>query len=292
MKVLVTGGSGFIGRNLHEGLASEFEMYAPGHAELDLLDTGAVDRFFRSRDIDVVIHCATRPGHRKVRDTSSLLYDNTRMFLNLVRNVCRFRKMILFTSGAVYDERHYLPKMRERYFDTHVPVDDTGYSKYLCAKCAELLPGVVELRPFGVFGKYEDWQIRFISNLICKALHGLPLTMRRNRRFDFLAIDDLVRIVRHFILHDPMYKAYNLTPDSPVELSHLAEMILEESGRDLDIVIEQPGMGAEYSGDNSRLRREIKDLSLASLRESVHDLYRWYEERSGCIEKEKLLVEF
>jgi dTDP-4-dehydrorhamnose reductase len=49
MKVLVTGASGFIGRNLREGLSREFEVHAPVHAELELLDTAAVERFLRSR---------------------------------------------------------------------------------------------------------------------------------------------------------------------------------------------------------------------------------------------------
>jgi UDP-glucose 4-epimerase len=149
----------------------------------------------------------------------------------------------------------------------------------------------VELRPFGVFGKYEDWQIRFISNLICKALFGLPLTMRMNRRFDYLSVDDLVRIVRHFILHDPEHDAYNLTPDASLELMSLACMVREASGRDLDILVDQPGMGVEYSGDNTRLRREMKGLDLKDPREAILDLYRWYEGRKEKIDREKLLVE-
>jgi UDP-glucose 4-epimerase len=291
MNVLITGAGGFIGRNLKEGLSRELEVHAPSHGELELLDTASVERFFRSRSIDVVVHCATRPGHRKVRDTSDLVCCNTRMFLNLARNAGRFRKMVLLTSGAVYDQRHYLPGMKEEYFDAHVPEDGTGYSKYLCAKYAQALPRTVELRPFGVYGKYEDWQIRFISNLICKALHDLPLTMRQNRRFDYLYIDDLVRIVRHFILNDPVYKAYNVTPGSPVELAGLAAMVREESGRDLEIVVDRPGMGVEYSGDNTRLRREMKGLAFTGPREAIRELFRWYGEHRETIEKEKLLVE-
>ncbi len=41
MRVLVTGASGFIGRNLKEQLAPEFEVLAPDHGVLDLLDEDA-----------------------------------------------------------------------------------------------------------------------------------------------------------------------------------------------------------------------------------------------------------
>jgi UDP-glucose 4-epimerase len=291
MKLLITGGSGFIGRNLAEGLAGEFEVLSPTHGELELLDTQAVERFFRENEVEVVIHSATRPGHRKVKDTSDLVSCNTRMLLNLIRNSGRYRRMILLTSGAVYDSRHYIPRMKEEYFDTHVPADDAGFSKYVCSKISELSGKVVELRPFGVFGKYEDWQIRFISNMICKALYGLPLTMKQNRGFDYIYIDDLVRVIRYFIDHDSRYKAYNVTPDCSVELESLARMVLEIHGKPLGIVVDQPGMGPEYTGDNSRLRQEIDGLSFTDHREAVHRLYRWYEANLHSIEREKLLID-
>jgi nucleoside-diphosphate-sugar epimerase len=56
MRVLVTGGSGFIGRNLIEYLARAHEVLAPTHAELDLTDPGALDRWFREHEVDVVVH--------------------------------------------------------------------------------------------------------------------------------------------------------------------------------------------------------------------------------------------
>jgi nucleoside-diphosphate-sugar epimerase len=46
MRVLVTGGSDFIGRNLIERLARTHEVLAPTHTELDLADPGALDRWF------------------------------------------------------------------------------------------------------------------------------------------------------------------------------------------------------------------------------------------------------
>ena len=42
MKILLTGSSGFIGRNLKEKLSVQFDMYCPNRKELDLLKTEAV----------------------------------------------------------------------------------------------------------------------------------------------------------------------------------------------------------------------------------------------------------
>lgn len=290
MIVLITGGSGFIGRNLKEQLAPEFEILAPTHGELELLDEDAVAHFFRDHRINVVIHSAIKPGHRAAHDPTNLVFSNTRMFFNLMRNAERFNKLIFLSSGAVYDMRHYQPKMKEDYFDAHVPADETGFSKYICAKYAALSDKVIELRPFGVFGKYENWQIRFVSNMICKALFDLPLTMHQNRRFDYVYIDDLVAVIRYFLLNEPKYNVYNVTPDSAVELLTLAQKVIKLSGKALEVRVEQDGMGLEYSGDNGRLRDELPDLVFTSYTKAIRELYAWYETNKHAVDREFLLT--
>jgi|WetSurMetagenome_2_1015567.scaffolds.fasta_scaffold02534_6 UDP-glucose 4-epimerase len=291
MKVLVTGARGFIGRNLVEQLGSAYEILAPTRAELDLLDEDAVSGFLRRRTPDVVVHCATKPGHRNAPDPRGLVYDNTRMFFNLARCEDLFGRLVVLTSGAVYDERHYRPKMPEAYFDAHVPVDETGYSKSVVARHAARLARTVELRPFGVFGKYEDWEIRFISNAICKTLFDLPITLRQDRFFDYVFVDDLVRVVRHFIEYDASEKAYNVTPDRAVSLSDVARKVLEVSGKDLPVVIGLDGLGTEYSGNNSRLKAEVPGFPFTPLEEAVRTLYGWYAENRGMIRRDLLLVD-
>ncbi len=289
MIVFITGGSGFIGRNLVEKLGDDYEILAPSHKELELLDEEAVQDFIRKYRVDVVVHCAIKPGHRNAPDPTNLVYPNTRIFFNLARNADRLRKMIWLSSGAVYDQRHYRPKMNEDYFDVHVPVDETGFYKYVCAKYAQVYPRVLELRPFGVFGPHEDWEIRFISNAICKTLFDLPITLRQNRRFDYLYVDDLVRVIRYFIENDGSYGAYNVTPDQAIELKTLAEKVRGRSGKDLEIKISLPGMGVEYSGSNERLREQIPGLQWTGIDEAISRLYEWYQARRPLIRREALL---
>jgi len=291
-RILVTGGSGFIGRNLLESpLAKKHELVAPRHAELELLDEDAVAGYLRDGHFDVVLHSATKPGHRNAKEPGKVFYENTRMFFNLARNAAHFKKMLVIGSGAIYDMRHYRPKMREEYFDTHVPADEHGLCKYVCGKYIEKADNITDLRVFGIYGKYEDYAIRFISNMICKALFDLPLTVKQNKRFDYICCEDLVPVLEHFILNDPAHKAYNVTPDRSIELLELARLVLRTAGKDLPIKTAQLGLGAEYSGDNARLKGEVKGLTFTPPEDAVKKLYSWYSANKNSIDRELLLTD-
>lgn len=292
MTVLLTGGSGFIGSNVLEALSGRYRILAPRSRELDLADDGAVRAFFKANRVEAVIHSAVRPGHRNAADPSRQLYLNARMFFNLVSNLSGVERFILLGSGSEYDLRRDLVKVREEDFGGGLPLDDGGFSKYIASSFIDLNPGkMVNLRLFGVFGRHEDYAIRFISNAICKALFGLPITLRQNRRFDYLYIDDLMPVLEHALENRMAHTAYNVTPDRSVELLEIARMVRARSGRELPIRVAQPGLGAEYSGENARLRGEIPSLRFTALEEAIDRLYGWYERHLDSIDREQLLVD-
>lgn len=291
MKILITGGSGFIGRNLSEGLSEKYEVLAPTHSQLELLNDEAIQNFLKKSQVDIIIHAAVCPGHRNAKTPANQLFNNCRMFFNLARNSNLFQKMIILSSGLVYDQRYYQPKMREEYFNEHVPIDEGGFSKYIIAKYIENSDKIIELRIFGIFGKYEDYSIRFISNMICKTLFDLPLTMKQNRKFDYIYINDLIPIVDYFINNRAKFRAYNVTPDKSVELSTLAEKVKRISGKNLPIIIAKSGMGVEYSGEDFRLRQEIGDIQFMPIDQAIGELYEWYAKNQNMIDRNGLMVD-
>jgi GDP-L-fucose synthase len=213
------------------------------------------------------------------------------MFFNLVRCSPLYGKMIVLSSGAAYDIRCDLNKVPEDFFDRNVPIDEHGFFRYVSGKYIELAENIVELRIFSIFGKYEDYAIRFISNAICKAVFDLPITLRQNRLFDYLYVNDFPAVLDHFILNHARHKAYNVTPDRAIELYALAEKVREISGKDLPILVGEPGIGLAYSGDNRRLRQEIPDLSLTPIDEALRELYAWYAENRRLINRDFLLFD-
>jgi hypothetical protein len=76
MKILITGGKGYIAKSIYNTLWDSYHIIAPGRDELDLTDKSSVDKFFENKQFDVVIHTAIKGGSRLVEDDESVSFWN------------------------------------------------------------------------------------------------------------------------------------------------------------------------------------------------------------------------
>ena len=278
MKILLTGSSGFIGRNLKEAYQDRYDLYTPSHRDLDLLDEEAIMEYLRLNRFDVVIHTANTNEVVRPELAPQILDRNLRMFCNLFRCRDQFGKMLYFGSGAEYDKAHYISEMPESYFGTHIPTDPYGFSKYIMSELTGKTNNIYDLRLFGVFGRHEEWRRRFISNMIYQASVSDELRMDRNMYFDYLYVDDLAVILEWFISHEPKYQHYNVCSGQPVTLLSLAEIVKEEMASDARIIKAGEDWKSAYTGDNTRLITEYGELSLTPMREAIREMIAFYRE--------------
>lgn len=289
MNIFITGANGFAGTHLKAYLSSKkYTLLTPSHKELDLLDNNSVDNFFKTNKIDIVINTALVGGSRKEEHEESALDNNLRMFFNLLRNKKRFKKMIHCGSGAEYDKRFPIVKVKEDDFDKRVPVDEYGFSKYLCSKYIEQTEDIVCLRIFALFGIGEKYQYRFISNAICRNIFDLPITMRQNVYFDYFNINDFVKIVEHFIENKAKHKFYNIGSGRRINLKTIAKIINKIADKKSEIIIGKEGLNNEYTCSNERLISEIPDFKFTEMEDSVRELYVYYKKNKDKIDKESL----
>ncbi len=278
-RILVTGGTGFIGRNLQEQLQDRYAVVAPPSSRLNLLNSEEVSRFISKHSFDTVIHCATHNATvTSTKDRSLVLSSNIRMFINIARLNRQYRRMIYFGSAAEYHKENIPLNVSEDFFDTFVPETDYGFSKYLMARYAADSGNIYDLRLFGVYGKYEDWRIRFISNAIVNVMHDRDIRIRQNALFDYLFIDDLALIVDRFIRQKELkHHAYNVCTGEACELTAIAAMILAITKSKRTIVVEHKGFKPPLVGDNTRLKHEIGHVRFTPLEQGIETLWRWYK---------------
>lgn len=279
-KVLITGGSGFIGKNLVESLEGSYQVCAPSSHELDLLDTEKTQRYLEEQSFDTIIHCANTNNTRYNREGVSdyhILNRNLRIYWNLARCEELYNKMYYFGTGAEFDSEHYIPVMREEYFGTFIPQDAYGFSKYIMNQNTRRSKKIFNLRLFGVYGKYEDWNRRFISNNICRILKGLDISINQDMVFDYLYIEDLCNMMPWFIDNIPIHHDYNVCTGVPVCLSEIAELLQSKWDKPVAIQIKEGGKKPPYIGNNERLINEIGNLKFTDISIGMDVLIEYYQ---------------
>jgi len=295
-KILITGGNGFIAKSLYEYLSNVYfeplksNVICLNRQGLDLLDTKKVADYLKKEKFDVVIHTANHDAVPSFTDKmrSDVLDINLRMFSNL--SSCRehYGKMLYFGSGAEAGRENWVPKMTEEYIEEFVPKDPYGYSKHIMNKKAKDSSNIYNLRLFGLYGKFDDWRYRFIPNACCKAVLGMPITLKKDALFDYLYISDLARIVHWFIENTPKYHSYNICSAEVSSYKELGQKVIKFSRKDLDLETLEEGEGIEYSGDNFRLLQE-KHFTFVPTGVAIADLYKWYDRHHSIIVKEDFL---
>ncbi|MVX62331.1 NAD-dependent epimerase/dehydratase family protein [Clostridium chromiireducens] len=287
IKIFLTGKTSFIGKNLLEYLCNfknEYSIYAPSHAELDLVDEEAVGNVLRHGNFDVVIHAAM---YNKIFDSPDMLSESLRIFYNLEKYNKLYGKMYYFGSGAEFDKTLDIINVKEEEFGRSVPKNYYGFAKYIMQKYTQSSNNIYNLRLFGVYGRYEHWQTKFISNACCRALFDLPITITQNALFDYIYIEDLCKIVRELLVIAPMYHDYNICSGRKIDLYSLAQKVVDISGKELDIIVAREGFKREYTASNERMIKEV-NCELTDIDAGIARLYSWYEHNKHSICKNKL----
>ena len=272
MKVLIIGGTGFIGKHLknHFNKSFKFTTLSPTRKDLNLVDFNSCFNYLKSHKPDIVIHSAVNIAS---------VQDSIAMFFNIVRCHRFFGRLINLGSGGEYNPSLYTAMMTEDKSVESFP--DNGYflSKFVQGREIEYGPidNLMNLRLFGVYGEFEDYSRRFISNNICRVLSGLPISMNRDMKFDYIYMNDLCFIIEKVILKsDFKYKTYNVCSGKPVKLSDLAKIIKDVMSVNDDIIIKNSGLNPEYSGDSTKIQLEMGQFDLMPHSSSILNMVNYF----------------
>ena len=269
MKIFLTGSGGFIGRNILESLGDKYEFIHPRSRELNLMDDNAVNDFVKSTKPDLIIHSASA-GVRITPDATrdDVAVPNIKMFDNLARHVSKKCPMIVFGSGAEYDKSRPLESVSESDFGKSIPNDPYGYSKYMISKQIESMDNVLNMRIFGIYGKYEN-PTRFTSYAVSQNIRHLPIEINQNVVFQFLYINDFCNILDWFIKNRPGERFVNVCPDEKITLVELSNIVNQNSEYKSEIIVKTPGLNREYTGSNAKLHNIMPNLNFTTYKKGL-----------------------
>ena len=131
---------------------------------------------------------------------------------------------------------------------------------------------ILNLRLFGIYGLGED-KSRVTSCIVNSNIAKEPIILNQNVKFDFIYIDDFCRIVEYFLNNSTNEKFINVSPTESIEIIDLAKIVNDFSDYKSEIIVKNPGMNREYTGDNAKLLSIIKDFSFTSYKEGMKKFY-------------------
>lgn len=290
MRILVTGGAGFIGSHLSERLLREGheiavlddlnDFYSPAlkrrnldavmsagpcrFVHGDICDPGLVDSIFSGFRPAAVVHIAARAGVRPSLE-QPLLYERvnvggTAVLLDAARRAGCSR-FVLASSSSVYGVANRVPFSED---DTsNLPISPYAATKLAAEKFCYTyshLYGIktVCLRFFTVYGPRQrpDLAIRKFMERI-EAGQPIPLFGDGTMGRDYTFIDDIVEGVTASLSLDTAYDIINLGNSSPVGLLDMVRTIESVLGRRavIDWKPDQPGDVPITFADTSKARR-------------------------------------
>ena len=310
MRILVTGGAGFIGSHLvekllaggdqvailddfndyydprikHENIASVARDLAIH--QVDLRDAAAVRNLFHREKFYVIVHLAARAGVRPSIAHPQLYYDtNVAGTLHLLEaaHMTGVGRFVFASSSSVYGICKTLPFSEDFHLtQTISPYAATKIAgEFLCSTYAHLYQiRTVALRYFTVYGPRQRPDLAI--HQFTRRIHaGKPIDQFGDgtTRRDYTYIDDIIQGTTAALKYDgPLFDIFNLGESETVPLGDLIAAIETALNKKAKInpLPEQPGDVPLTCADISKARKLLGYDPQTRFREGLPKFVDWF----------------
>ena len=182
-KILVTGSTGLVGKNfVNHSQSSQYQILAPRHSELDLLNSQDVVTYLKEKKPDVIVHCAARVGGIKsnMNNLFGYLYDNAAIGFNLINAAkhAGIDEIINLGSSCMYPKDAVNPLVEKDLLSGKLEETNEGYAisklavTKLCLYATQQLNlNYKTLIPCNLYGLWDKFDV--------ERSHMLPAAIRK-----------------------------------------------------------------------------------------------------------------
>jgi len=311
MKILVTGGAGFIGSHVTKKLLERGDSvvcvdnfndyYSPKIKETnvepflqnsnyklyrkDIVDYDTMKNIFESEKIERVCHCAARAGVRASIENPFIYEEtNVRGTLNLLHLAKEFKieNFVLFSTSSVYGETKKVPFSEEDEVNPIAPYAATKRAAEILGSVYHHVHGlnVNVIRPFNVYGpsgRPDMIPFKF-TRLIDEEEEIIKFGDGKMKR-DHTYIDDFVEGVISAIDKIFGYEIFNLGNSNPVELEYFIQVVEKELGKKAKINnLPTPATELPITyADISKAQRMLGYNPKTNIEEGMKKFVEWYK---------------
>ena len=317
MKVLVTGGAGFIGSNFIRVLLSarrdvqiiNFDKltYAGNPESLaditenprysllkgDIADPQAVENAFRL-GLDAVINFAAETHvDRSIEDASPFLSTNisgTQCLLEAARRH-KLPRYIQISTDEVYGSAPAgVSFTEEALLDPRSPyaASKAAADHFVSAYANTYGVSAVILRCTNNYGPYQ-FPEKLIPLMIANAQENKPLPIYGDgmQERDWLFVEDYCRAIVLALEKAAAGSVYNVSAGAPQPNLKIVRTILAALGKPetlIHYVQDRPGHDRRYALDSSKIRRELGWKPQVTLEEGLQRTIQWYQSNTAWLE--------
>jgi len=315
VKILITGGAGFIGSNIVEALLKRADI--SGVTVLDNLSTGFeknLQPFFlhpkfnfvfgditnsetcidACRNIDAICHQAALGSvPRSIHDPATTHQVNVTGFLNMLEAARKLgiKRFVYASSSSVYGDASYSPKKEDNLGELLSPYAVTKRTNELYANVFHRTYGleVIGLRYFNVFGPKQDPDGPYaavIPLFFKSALNKTSPVINGDGSItrDFTYIDNVVDINIEALTTqkaNAFGKAYNVACGTTTTLTILWEHIKNISGSNVEAIYGNPRQGdiLQSLADISLAERYLNFHPKVNVKDGLSKSLEWYRKQ-------------